>query len=103
MYEILAKLNLDRALPDQTGEQYIHIPVAKLTSVVYHSFLIIHKLLQTYISKDILTEQEVKQHLIIDNNRTIIISPKLEFLLGNTLQQSPLEKREKVIKELNVY
>ncbi|NEQ39659.1 MAG: FAD-dependent oxidoreductase [Okeania sp. SIO3I5] len=87
----------------QTGEQYIHIPGAKLTSVVYHSFLIIHKLLQTYINKGILTEQEVKQHLIIDNNRTIIISPKLESLLGKGLPQSPPEKREKVMRELNVY
>ncbi|OZH55280.1 hypothetical protein AFK68_05630, partial [Hydrocoleum sp. CS-953] len=46
----------------QTGEQYIHIPGAKLTSVIYHSFLIIHKLLPTYINKHILTEQEVNQH-----------------------------------------
>ncbi len=74
----------------QTGEQYIHIPGAKLTSVIYHSFLIIHKLLQTYVNKNILTEQEVQQHLIIDNNRTIIISPKLESLLGKELPQSPL-------------
>ncbi len=66
----------------QTCEQYIHISGAKLTSVIYNYFLIIHKLLQTYINKHILTEQEVKQHLIIDKNRTIIISPKLEFLLG---------------------
>ncbi|MEM1168400.1 MAG: hypothetical protein AAGJ08_04790 [Cyanobacteria bacterium P01_H01_bin.35] len=50
-----------------------------------------------------MTEQEVKQHLIIDNNRTIIISPKLESLLGKGSPQSPLEKREKVIRELNVY
>jgi len=87
----------------QGGEQYIHIPGAKLTSVVYHSFLIIHKLLQTYINKGILTEQEVQQHLIIDNDRTIIISPKLEFLLGKGLSQSPVEKQEKIITELNVY
>ncbi|NET79537.1 MULTISPECIES: FAD-dependent oxidoreductase [Okeania] len=72
----------------QTGEQYIHIPGAKLTSVIYHSFLIIDKLLQTYINKQILTEQEVNKHLIIDNNRTIIISPELEFLLGKKLSQS---------------
>ena len=40
----------------QTGEQYIHIYGGKLTSVIYHSFLIIHKLLQAYINKQILTE-----------------------------------------------
>ena len=87
----------------QTGEQYIHIPGGKLTSVIYHSFLIIHNLLKTYINKQILTEQEVEKHIKIDNNRTIIISPELEFLLGNKLPQSPPEKREKIIKELNVY
>ncbi|NES65278.1 MAG: hypothetical protein F6K24_08445, partial [Okeania sp. SIO2D1] len=87
----------------QTGEQYIHIPGGKLTSVIYHSFLIIHKLLQTYINKQILTEQEVNQHLRIDNNRTIVISPELEFLLGKKMPQSSPDTREKIIRELNVY
>ncbi|MGD1714391.1 hypothetical protein [Dapis sp. BLCC M172] len=50
-----------------------------------------------------MTKEDVNQHLRIDNNRTIIISPKLEFLLGKGLPKYPPEKPEKIIRELNIY
>lgn len=84
-----------------TGEQYIHIPGAKLTSIVYHSFLIVHKLLETYVKNGILWEQEVRRHLIIDNDRTIIISPELESLLGKELSSSSPEKPESIAENFS--
>lgn len=73
----------------QAGGQYIHIPGSKLTSIVYHAFQVIHRLLETYVEKQILTKQQVDKHLRIDKNKTVIISPELEYSLGKRLAKLP--------------
>jgi len=87
----------------QNGGEYIHITGSKLTSIPYNSFKIVREILSIYIAKGILTQEQVNQHIAIDESHEITISPQIEYALGKDLPQMDSSEREKIIQEWNVY
>ncbi|NET03672.1 MAG: FAD-dependent oxidoreductase [Symploca sp. SIO2B6] len=87
----------------KNGGKYIHIPGFKLTSIPYQAFQVVLEILSIYIQKGILSQKQVNQHIILDSNRQIILSPEMEYALGKDLKQSAISEREKIIKEWDIY
>jgi FAD dependent oxidoreductase len=85
------------------GGKYIHQPGFKLTSIPYQACQLVLEILSIYILKGILTKEQVEQHIMIDNNSDIRLSPEMEYALGKGLPQADKYEREKIIKTWNIY
>ena len=83
------------------GGKYIHIPGFKLTSIPYQAFQVVLEILSTYIRQGILTPEQVNQHISIDKNNQIILSPEMENALGKDLSQS--SEKKKILEEWDIY
>ena len=57
----------------KNGGKYIHIPGFKLTSIPYQAFQVVLEILSIYILQGILTQEQVNKHIIIDQNKYIIL------------------------------
>lgn len=87
----------------KNGGKYIHIPGFKLTSVPYQAFQVVLEILSIYIQQGILGQKQVNQHITLDSNRQIILSPEMEYALGKNLKQLAISERERIIKEWGIY
>ncbi|NES18601.1 MAG: FAD-dependent oxidoreductase [Symploca sp. SIO3E6] len=87
----------------KNGGKYIHIPGFKLTSIPYQSFQVALEILSIYIHREILTQEQVEQHIMLDSNKYIILSPEMEYALGKGLDQSAISEREKIMQEWDIY
>ncbi len=87
----------------KNGGKYIHIPGFKLTSIPYNALQVILEILSTYIYQGILTQEQVNQHITIDQNQQIILSSEMNAALGKNLSQLTIAEREKILDEWEVY
>jgi len=85
------------------GGKYIHIPGFKLTSIPYQSFQVALEILSSYIRQGILTQEQVEQHIKLDSNQYMLLSPDMEYALGKDLEQSAIFEREKFLQEWDIY
>ena len=87
----------------KNGGKYIHIPGFKLTSIPYQAFQVALEILSIYIRQGILTQEQVDQHIMLDSNKYMILSPEMEYALGKDLDQSAISEREKIREEWDIY
>jgi len=87
----------------KNGGKYIHIPGFKLTSIPYDALQVVLEILSSYISQEILTQEQVDQHITIDQNKYMILSPEMNDVLGKDLAQLKISEREKILDEWGIY
>lgn len=87
----------------KNGGKYIHIPGFKLTSIPHNALQVILEILSTYVYQGILTQEQVDQHITIDQNQHIILSPEMDSALGKDLCQLTVAERETILNEWGIY